>query len=677
MLTYAQAVALVLNAYAKVELHPPRVFEVLSNLAVTLPRQSWNAQAVANVANALAKADVAHTSSKYTVLLDKLGDICGAMSPADFTGQAVSSIMNAYAKLDHSCPKLFRHMARTILLMPLATFQPQAIANIVNAFMRFKDWDTDARMMEVFERMSEAAQRNAPRAFSGQAISVILNAYVRKGLIDRELFAYISRTIQSLPAEVFDAQNIALITNAFAKAEMFDEELLRYMARVAMLVKLRPEDSQNVAVIINAYAKADMLENEPATAALMDKLALDIPRLSPASTNAQAIGNIVNGYARYLYGLEERTRDARGMAAADRHVFRYMAALALQLKPRDFDVQSLTLLTHAFSRIIADNPSDAAAPGRGGGGGRGGSGAAGGGGGEETAEEARATDDAQKDLTRLNSLLFVHLGNVCLNIPSSEFDGATLASQLTSFVKVNVTSDSVIEHLANCIHARSRSAANSTHLQAEMRAEVLAEVHAEVDGVGEAVEAGSGGAIGFSLQSLVMMLSAFARAERPVPAKVLASLTRAIVRTPASQWTGQSCSNLLNSLARLHELQLAPRHVVLEVFEYVSQVVRASEIYMYEGVYDAQNVAIMCNGMARIDYRDQDLLLHLSLIIQQMHPDQFDVQAVSNIVNAYVKLDVEPEVRRYLLEFMSVVIQCFDADEEFSAQVRRLVKNFI
>ena len=153
-----------------------------------------------------------------------------------------------------------------------------------------------------------------------------------------------------------------------------------------------------------------------------------------------------------------------------------------------------------------------------------------------------------------------------------------------------------------------------------------------------------------------------------------ASSPYTLVRTPASQWTGQSCSNLLNSLARLHELQLAPRHVVLEVFEYVSQVVRASEIYMYEGVYDAQNVAIMCNGMARIDYRDQDLLLHLSLIIQQMHPDQFDVQAVSNIVNAYVKLDVEPEVRRYLLEFMSVVIQCFDADEEFSAQVRRLVR---
>ena len=35
----AQSVALVLHAYGKVELYPPRLFSVLSDLAVTLPRQ--------------------------------------------------------------------------------------------------------------------------------------------------------------------------------------------------------------------------------------------------------------------------------------------------------------------------------------------------------------------------------------------------------------------------------------------------------------------------------------------------------------------------------------------------------------------------------------------------------------------------------------------------------------
>ena len=83
---------------------------------------------------------------------------------------------------------------------------------------------------------------------------------------------------------------------------------------------------------------------------------------------------------------------------------------------------------------------------------------------------------------------------------------------------------------------------------------------------------------------------------------------------------------------------------VSQVFAFVSRVVRSTEVYMFEGLYDAQNVAIICNAMARIDFNDQPMLLHLSLIVQQMHPDQFDVQAVSNIVNAFVKLEVDLEV---------------------------------
>jgi hypothetical protein len=199
-------------------------------------RQEWNAQAVANVTNALAKADM-----RQTVLLDKLADICEGMTASDLNGQAVSSIIKAYAKLQHKCPKLLRHLANTIVLMPLATFQPQAIANIVDAFMRFKsdlkecktdERVMDARVMDVFRRMSHAAQSNAPCAFRGQSISVILNAYVRTGLIDEELFAFMSRSIQRLPASMLAAEHIALITNAFAKAEIFDEELLSYMSRV-------------------------------------------------------------------------------------------------------------------------------------------------------------------------------------------------------------------------------------------------------------------------------------------------------------------------------------------------------------------------------------------------------------------------------------------------------------
>jgi hypothetical protein len=302
-------------------MHPRRLFEHLADLAAALPARTFNAQAVANVANALAKADIKHDQ-----LLDRLARLCCTMTPVDFTGQAVSSILNAYAKLECQTPQLFDHMARMIMDMPLATFQPQAIANIVNAYLKT---EADGMVPQIFDRMSAAALRNPPGSYSGQAIGVILNAYVRKGKIDEPLFHYISKTVRSLPPAAFDAQNIALVTNAFAKAEIFDEALFACMAQVAMQVEVCAADSQNVAVIINAYAKADMLENEPATAALMDKLAFDIPRLSPDNTNAQAIGNIVNGYARFLHGLKKpRTPE---MARADKAVFRSMATMALRL----------------------------------------------------------------------------------------------------------------------------------------------------------------------------------------------------------------------------------------------------------------------------------------------------------------------------------------------------------
>lgn len=52
-----------------------------------------------------------------------------------------------------------------------------------------------------------------------------------------------------------------------------------------------------------------------------------------------------------------------------------------------------------------------------------------------------------------------------------------------------------------------------------------------------------------------------------------------------------------------------------------------------------------------------------------MHPDSFDVQAISNLANAYVKLEVNQEVTSCLLEFLSVVAQYMDVSEGFTSQV--------
>jgi hypothetical protein len=42
-------------------------------------------------------------------------------------------------------------------------------------------------------------------------------------------------------------------------------------------------------------------------------------------------------------------------------------------------------------------------------------------------------------------------------------------------------------------------------------------------------------------------------------------------------------------------------------------------------VYDAQNIAIITNAVARVERRDVPLMLHLSYMAQQMHPDQVSI----------------------------------------------------
>ena len=41
---------------------------------------------------------------------------------------------------------------------------------------------------------------------------------------------------------------------------------------------------------------------------------------------------------------------------------------------------------------------------------------------------------------------------------------------------------------------------------------------------------------------------------------------------------------------------------VSQVFAFVSRVVRSTEVYMFEGLYDAQNVAIICNATRLVSF---------------------------------------------------------------------------
>jgi hypothetical protein len=306
---------------------------------------------------------------------------------------------------------------------------------------------------------------------------------------------------------------------------------------------------------------------------------------------------------------------------------------AHRIKEQDFDLQSLTLLIHALSRVYSpekiqgDRPQQA----------------------RHVRQEQPQPEDSQDE--EMYHALFTHLSNLCLEIPQSDMDVQAVGSIISSLLKVNVSSDAVVDYLAETFVVLISQKATAASGDAAVRsrpatpgaASPLA-LHSEGDGLIASVVSGRTCDAGI-VQSLVLIVTGFAKAERVPAQRTLSALINAIIETDGAVWTGQSFSIMLNGLARLVELGLAPRKEVDKVFDFVSRMIRSIEIYMWEGIYDAQNVAIICNAMARIDYKDPGLLLHLSLIVQQMHPDLFDVQAVSNIVNAYVKLEAGTYLR--------------------------------
>ena len=296
-------------------------------------------------------------------------------------------------------------------------------------------------------------------------------------------------------------------------------------------------------------------------------------------------------------------------------------------------MQSLTLLIHALSRVYSpekiqgDRPQQA----------------------RQVRQEQTQPEDSQDE--EMYHALFTHLSNLCLEIPQSDMDVQAVGSIISSLLKVNLSSDAVVDCLAETfvvlISQKAKAASGDAAVRSRPATPGAASplaLHSEGDGLIASVVSGRTCDAGI-VQSLVLIVTGFAKAERVPAERTMSALIDAIIETDGAVWTGQSCSIMLNGLARLVELGLAPRKEVDKVFDFVSRMIRSIEIYMWEGIYDAQNVAIICNAMARIDYKDPGLLLHLSLIVQQMHPDLFDVQAVSNIVNAYVKLEAGTYLR--------------------------------
>jgi len=178
-------------------------------------------------------------------------------------------------------------------------FSPQAISNIVNAYAKA---DMVEEVLPLFEHMALAAQLVRPEEFNGQAVANILNAYAKvsrqlqqfDAQVDKmSLFNHMSAAAQAIDAHNLDMQNIANIMNALAKTYIYDHALLRHLTKGLRANAARQDlssDSQAMANVMHALAT---LNHRDGLEELMQDLVPHMVKLPiDASCQAQGIANV-------------------------------------------------------------------------------------------------------------------------------------------------------------------------------------------------------------------------------------------------------------------------------------------------------------------------------------------------------------------------------------------------
>jgi len=85
----------------QIEYFDRNLFKYLSHVAQGIRPGSYNTQAVSNIANAFAKADICDQE-----LFEFLAEVTLNLREPHFTAQGVSNLLNAFGKLDVRHPKV-------------------------------------------------------------------------------------------------------------------------------------------------------------------------------------------------------------------------------------------------------------------------------------------------------------------------------------------------------------------------------------------------------------------------------------------------------------------------------------------------------------------------------------------------------------------------------------------
>jgi hypothetical protein len=274
----AQAIANIMNAVVRLDFVHEELILDMAEAALRVPPGAFDTQAISVMLNALSKAGKAPPA-----VLAHLHQGMGAMKAQDWTAQAVGISVNALANLRYpqgSAFGLMRDAALTLDKTRDTALDPQALANIVNAFARPHVMEL-VDTLPLFRHMAAQALEMPPDAFSAQAAALTARAFAKPeasravGAEAELVIDKMAGLAQTFPASHFSPQAAAMMMLSVAEVPVPSSlSTARYLMQVLRGMthfELGPATVRSLAMVCSAAEALDVYDEE-----LLEHLALCI-----------------------------------------------------------------------------------------------------------------------------------------------------------------------------------------------------------------------------------------------------------------------------------------------------------------------------------------------------------------------------------------------------------------
>lgn len=212
-----------------------------------------------------------------------------------FTADQLASIVSCFASSNivwvkpSETEEIFRNLSPALLNLPRSALKPQVAAVVAGAYSKVRIFDE-----ELFVRISESVRwrHHKSSELSIQAIGILLYAFSRVEVDDRQLLDFLAAEIQNIPSDQFTPQAISIVVTVYAGAHKRKNffptgsvavselppatGILDYISRVVQLMGPTRFDTRHVKVIVEAYHRAGVRPE-----GLYEVPPLDTPLLSP------------------------------------------------------------------------------------------------------------------------------------------------------------------------------------------------------------------------------------------------------------------------------------------------------------------------------------------------------------------------------------------------------------